>query len=89
MLRTESKHNPDFGSQLGKLSAALELLTQKFSGVVLPRESIIVHTGGPNLGQIFYLRVQARALIGPITDPAIQALIYIVDLAYPLMGTTP
>ena len=25
----------------------------------------------------FYLRVQARALIGPITDPAIQALDYI------------
>jgi hypothetical protein len=25
-------------------------------------------------GQIFYLRVQARAPIGPITDPAIQAL---------------
>ena len=39
-------------------------------------------------GQIFYLRVQARALIGPVTEPTIQAVIFKAYLAYPLMGAT-
>ena len=39
----------------------------------------------PAIQALFYLRVQARALIGPITDPAIQALKVIVLMA--LEGT--
>ena len=40
----ESPHHPDFEQQLDPLSEALmQKLLKKFSGVVSPRESIIVH----------------------------------------------
>ena len=35
---------------------------------------------------MFYLRVQARAIVGPVKEPAIQAVILKAYLAYPRYG---